>query len=362
MAVDKGMLATVDTVWFDEDPEHWLSREDFGNFAEVSKVDLRDLISADNSVVRQAQDALVNKSIILDEIQRAHAGFGFPVFVYTLDPVLFGRDLSSYDPSVDSAILSFDMCDSLRRRHNALSYVLLPTVLSEIFFELGAPLVVKNLGAGLGLDTIRTTMVSNGTVAAVHNYDTCEPAIQLGEQTVAFLGANGQLDPAVFSWQCQSFTESREKSHLSVMIGVICGLQDRAAKIVLRQAWKGLCAGGKLVVSSSNHHMRCTDALSNFLIQHIGTRKHPREGWGLNFRTAETMLGLLEDAGFRNVKLYDDANMPGLVDLPENIRFGVETLPADAQGRAHSGKPISLPPREILDRKIGYNWLAVAIK
>ena len=115
-------------------------------------------------------------------------------------------------------------------------------------------------------------------------------------------------------------------------------------------------------MSSSNYNERCTDPLASFLIQHIGSRNDPREGWGLNFRTAESMLSLLAEAGFRDVALYDDANYPGVDELPDAVRYGVETLPAEAQGRAHSGKPIALPPREVLDRRIGYNWLAVATK
>lgn len=46
----------------------------------------------------------------------------------------------------------------------------------------------------------------------------------------------------------------------------------------------------------------------------------------------------------------------------DEFLYGVETLPSQALGHDHDGKPIRLPPREELDRNIGYNWIAVATK
>ncbi len=37
-------------------------------------------------------------------------------------------------------------------------------------------------------------------------------------------------------------------------------------------------------------------------------------------------------------------------------------MSAKALGHVHSGKPVALPGREVLDRNTGFNWIAVATK
>jgi hypothetical protein len=143
---------------------------------------------------------------------------------------------------------------------------------------------------------------------------------------------------------------------------VICGLQDPIAQMLIAGDCSMLNDGGKLVISSSNENMRDRDPLASFLIQHIGTREDPKKGWGLNFRRKETLFQLLSNAGFSDIQIYDDANYPGKEGVPDEILYGVETLPSQALCHDHNGKPIRLPPREVLDRNVGYNWIAVATK
>lgn len=88
----------------------------------------------------------------------------------------------------------------------------------------------------------------------------------------------------------------------------------------------------------------------------------PQKGWGLNFRTKESLFQLLTRAGFSDIQIYDDANYPGKDDLPDDVLYGVETLPSQALGHDHNSKPMSLPSKEVLDENIGYNWIAVATK
>ena len=74
------------------------------------------------------------------------------------------------------------------------------------------------------------------------------------------------------------------------------------------------------------------------------------------------MRGLLSKAGFRDISIYDDANYPGRDTIPDEILFGIDPLPSEAMGYDLSRKPLNLPNKEILDKKIGYNWIAVAAK
>ncbi|MDZ7700102.1 MAG: hypothetical protein U5R49_25305 [Deltaproteobacteria bacterium] len=170
------------------------------------------------------------------------------------------------------------------------------------------------------------------------------------------------LEPDVVEFIPKSLTKSFEPADLIVKVGVICGLQDMVAQMLITGDYSMLNDGGKLVISSSNENMRDRDPLGSFLIQHIGTREDPKKGWGLNFRTKETLFDLLTNAGFSDIEIYDDANYPGKEDLPDDILYGVETLPSHAMGYEHDGKPLSLPPKDVLDQNIGYNWIAVATK
>lgn len=74
------------------------------------------------------------------------------------------------------------------------------------------------------------------------------------------------------------------------------------------------------------------------------------------------MHKLLSDAGFRDVKIHDDANYPGREAISHDILHGVDNLPARVMGYPALDKPMSLPDKETLKRGYGYNWIAVATK
>lgn len=351
----------VDTSWFHENQEKYLEREDFKAFQRSAKVNFKDLFSADKNKVRSAQNDLVEKCVILNEIQKLHFGYGFPLFVYTHDFALFDS-VSNHVVELDERILAFDMCDSLRRRHIALSHGVLPAVLQGLSKDLGRPVTVKNLGSGVGLDTLHAAIHANGQIGTLLNYDTDKQAVSLGQCVTRHLVNTRMLTKGIVQFIPKSLAKSSEPADLIVKIGVICGLEDPIAQRLIVGDYNMLNEGGKLVISSSNENMRNKDPLASFLIQHIGTREDPEKGWGLNFRTKETLFRLLAQAGFSEIQIYDDANYPGKDELPDHVLYGVETLPSEALGHGHHAKPLKLPPREVLKQNIGYNWIAVATK
>ncbi|MDZ7700095.1 MAG: hypothetical protein U5R49_25270 [Deltaproteobacteria bacterium] len=338
-----------------------MERADFKDFERMAGVPLRDLISEDARQVRATQTRLVEKSVILNEIQKLHFGYGFPLFVYTHSFELF-EPVASHQREVDETILAISMGDSLRRRHMALSHAIVPKVVDDLYETLGLSLTVKNLGSGVGLDTLHAAVKADGKVARVINYDTDHAAVDLGEKTVKYLEAEGYLKTDTVNYFRKSLTKSVETADLIIQIGVICGLHDPVAQMLIAGDYKQLNEGGKLIISSSNEEMRDRDPLGSFLIQHIGTREDAKKGWGLNFRKRETLFQLLSNAGFSDIRIYDDSNYPGKEDLPEEVLYGVETLPSQALGHDHNGKPIRLPPKDVLNQNIGYNWIAVATK
>jgi hypothetical protein len=82
----------------------------------------------------------------------------------------------------------------------------------------------------------------------------------------------------------------------------------------------------------------------------------------LNFRTKDILYDLLSDVEFTDINIYDDANFPHRDNLPEEIWNSIDDLPAIARGYHTTGKPLTLPSPKTLDRRIGYNWLAIATK
>jgi hypothetical protein len=351
----------LDTSWFDREPETYLEREDFREFQEVSGVDLRRLMSKDRGTVQQAQEELTSLSIILNEIQAAHFGFGFPFLVYTHD-LNFSPPVARHESETDKILLAFDMCDSLRRRHLCLSHAVIPQVVNDLYQSLGRPVVIKNLGAGTGLDTLNAAQYSDGNIAQILNYDNNLQAVALGKEMTTYLEEQRIIHPGIVQYVPQSLTKSTETADVIIKVGVICGLQDFAAEFLLAQDYTQLSEGGKLIVSSSNINMYCHDPLSSFLIQHIGAKDDPFAGWSLNCRTEEGLRGLLNRAGFKDIVIYSDTNYPGKDNLPEEKLYGVDTLPSEVLGYDHPGVPLRLPPKEVLDKGTAYNWIAVATK
>ena len=351
----------LSTAWFDEEPERYLAREDFIRFQDISGVDFMDLLSDDRDKVMTAQTHLAQKSVLLNEIRKLHFGYGFPLLVYTHDMAL-GEAVVNHNQDIDETILARDMGDSLRRRHITLSHAAIPQAIDTLYERQGRPVVIKNLGSGVGLDCLNALIARPEKVDAVINYDTSGEALQLGEKISRHLEAEGKIRRGVVRYVRKSLTKSREPADLIVKIGVICGLRDFAASYLLAEACNTLNPGGMLIVSTSNENMEKTDPLGSFLIQHIGTRNDPFMGWGLNFRKKETLEKMLREAGYSEIAIYSDTEYPGRDALPEKILHGIDTLPAEAMGYEHSGKPLSLPPREVLDQRISYNWIAVAAK
>jgi hypothetical protein len=355
------VTAPLDTAWFDENPEKYLSRTDFIHFQEISNVDFRDLISKNTEIVRKAQKELIEQSVMLNEIQKLHFGYGFPFFVYTHSFEFFEK-VPRHNTEVDKIHLAFDMCDSLRRRHIALSHSVIPNAIKEICGNKKHEIVIKNLGSGVSLDVINALRNTDGTVGKVFNYDTNAEAILLGKEITTYLEKKNEIRKGVIEYYEKDFMESKESADIIIRVGIICGLRNRFAKRLLSNDYKQLISGGKLIVTSSNYHMRSTDALATFLIQHIGTRENPFHGWGLNFRTKDSMYEVLDKSGFKDIQIYDDANYPEKEKIPKNLLYSVDSLPAKVKGLNNNGVPLILPLKEMLDRGIGYNWIAVGTK
>lgn len=351
-------FVAADTGWFDKDPERYLDSDRFVEFSRISGVDLRRLCEEDDATVAQAQERLIRQSIILNEIQKDHGGYAFPLFVYTQCPGLC-EPVPEHNVEADRAILRLDMTDSLRRRHIGLSFSLLPRAISAVHAALNRPLCIHNLGSGIGLDLLRAATALPRMLARVVNFDTNSEAIALGRRIAAHLRRNGSLGSVPVDYHAASLTGNHGRCDVAVMIGVICGLPDRMAQVLLRRVRRRITPGGALVVSSSNSLMRSEDPLASFLIQHIGSRDDPRAGWGLNFRTEEGLRALLERTGYADIQIFDDANYPGRQDAEARLPDRVDTLPGKAKG-VPVLSPITLPETSVLARRRGYNWIALA--
>ena len=358
-------LIPVDTSWFDKNQERYLQREEFQEFQSVANVNFRDLLSRDPNVVQAAQENIVSQSKVFNEIRNEHSGYSMPFLAYTHD-FQFAEPIAAHNQDLDKLILGYDIIDSLRRRHMALSHAILPREIMRLS-ELSEKncVFIKNLGSGVGLDVINALCQTDSCVSSVQNYDINPVAVGLGWKIVRHLEEVGRLQRDVVKYYRESFLASRECSDMIVLIGVICGMTDRAASVLLRAVYRNLRGGGGggvAIVSSSNINMVQKDPIGAFIVQHLGSPHDLFSSWGLNFRTRETMEALLLKAGFSEVSIYDDANYPGREALPDTILHGIDPLPSRVANGAKQPVPLALPRSEILSRRIGYNWIAVARK
>ena len=355
------MVTAVDRKWFEERQEYYLCRPEFVRFQDIAGVDFRDLMADDLEVVRRAQEKLASQSVICHEIRKEHAGFGMPFITYTHD-FGFGDSLLHHREELDLMILGGDMADSLRRRHIALSHALLPVQVRELNRRFGEPITILNLGSGVGLDVINALLDNGNGVEKALNYDVNPVALDCGRQLAENLVDKGRLPAGVVEYRRQSLMKCREQGHLALLVGIVCGLEDRMAVTVLRRVYRMLPPGGRILLTSSNQRMLNGSPLGSFIIQHLGSDADPRRSWGLNCRSREAMHGLLAGAGFEKIDIYDDHHYPGRDDLTDDIFWGVDTMPSRILGHRHDGRPLALPPEEIRRRREGYNWLAVAEK
>ena len=327
----------------------------------MTGVDLRSLLSSEPTLLAESQRRLVNQSLILNEIQKDHGGFAFPFFVYTHCVDIFDAP-SSHNIDADKFILGFNMTDSLRRRHIALSHFIIPAVITRLQTEVGKQISICNLGSGAGLDIANAVCQLDSSVEKVVNCDTNTRALLLGERIAAHLEHTARIRKGLLQYRCASLIRNFGKFDLVILIGIICGLPDRIATLVLSKAYRSLNPAGRIVVSSSNQNMKSSDPLASFLIQHIGSIDSPSKGWGLNFRTGNDLRRILSRAGFQDIMIYDDANFPGRETAEDNLLMSIDNLPAIAMGKDGLKGPLKLPAKEVLDRKIGFNWIAVATK
>jgi len=350
-----------DTSWFDNEPDRYFAMPPFQEFQRITGVDLRSLSSSKPTLLAESQRRLVSQSLILNEVQKEHGGFTFPFFVYTHCLDLFDAP-SSHNVDADKFILGFNMTDSLRRRHIALSHSIIPAEIRRLQAGIGKPISIHNLGSGTGLDVANAVCHLGDSVDKVVNCDTNTKALTFGERIAAHLERTETIRKGLLQYRCASMMQSLGKCHLVILIGIICGLPDRIATLVLRKAHRVLEPGGAIVVSSSNQNMRSSDPLASFLIQHIGSINSPSKGWGLNFRTENDLRRILDRAGFRDIRIYDDASFPGRETAGDDLLMSIDNLPAVAMGKDTSEGPLNLPAKGILDKKIGFNWIAVATK
>jgi hypothetical protein len=355
------IFVPLETSWFDKEPEKYLSRDDFIAFQTTSKVDFRDLLSKNENIVKNAQEKLVSQTKLLNEVRREYFGYLMPFFCYTHD-LNFGKKISSPNPELEKLIFSFDCIDATRRRHVALSHAIIPQAINSLYKKFGRPITISNLCSATGLDTINAVLHTNGKVAKVWNWDIDKDSLELGKQITEYLEKNKKIVPEIVSFRHKPMAECTDKSDIVLLIGAICGLTDEYASDLINRVGEQIEMGGKLIISSANYRYKENDPLGCFLVEHIGTSIDPFQGWALNYRTRESMYNILSKARFKHIAIYDDSNYPGIENLDENILYGIDTLPTEAMGRHPSYGPIALPSREQLNKRIGYNWLAVITK
>ena len=192
-----------DTSWFDNEPDRYFAMPQFQEFQRITGVDLRSLISSEPTLLAESQRRLVSQSLIMNEVRKEHGGFAFPFLVYTHCLHVFDAP-PLHNVDVDKFILGFNMTDSLRRRHIALSHFIIPAEIRRLQVEIGKPISIHNLGSGAGLDVANGVCHLAGSVDRVVNYDTNTKALTLGERIVAHLERTERIRKGLLQYRCGS--------------------------------------------------------------------------------------------------------------------------------------------------------------
>jgi len=214
-----------DASWIEGREEEFFARPDFIEFQELSGVNFRDLLSEDPDVRARAQYGITSQSRIFDQIQREHAGFSMPLLYYTNQPEL-AHPIDNPNPELEAASFKLTMGDSLRRRHIALSYAILPQAINDLYQRFGRPITALNLGSGIGGDLMNAAVSARGPIESIVNLDSNKEALALGTEMVKHLEDLGALNKGVVRFERKSLLDP-QPSDLMVYVGIICGTEAR---------------------------------------------------------------------------------------------------------------------------------------
>ena len=355
------MLAKAHKKQWERTEREYFYRPEFVRFQSEAGINFSDLLADNRETVVRAQRHLTDQSVLCNEIRKNRAGYALPLIAATHD-LRFGDPRPGHNPDLDLLMLADDLIDSLRRRHIALCQALLPRQIQDLNWRFGEPLTVLNLGSGSGLDTLQLLRRCPEQVGRVQNLDVDPEAVNWGRRLAATLEKKKILPSGRIAYHPRSLMRSREKGHLAILAGVICELDEAAARSVLRRVHGMLPPGGRLLLSTFNNLLARRSPLVTFLLRHLGSNHDPADGWTGRGRSRRRLNRLLLETGFQTLTIYDDRNYPGRASLPVEVLWGVDTLAATAFDLDHPGRPLTRSLGEVKETKSGCNWLAVAEK
>ncbi len=352
------MLAEPQKTWQERAQEENFQLPEFVRFQNESGVDFHDLLADDRETVVRAQRRLTDRSVICHEIRKDRQGFTLPLVACTHE-LLFGSPRPYHNPELDRILLAEDLIDSLRRRHVAMCHALLPSQVQDLTWRFREPLTILNLGSGIGLDTLSLLQTSPEKIGRILNFDNSPEATQMGRRLALSLARRRIIPAGRVEYLPHSLAQCREKGHLVLLAGVICELDDPAARAVLRRVHRMLPAGGRLLLSTLNHNLAQRSPLSTFLLRHLGSNLDPAAGMKSRGRSRKALNSLLAEAGFRELTIYDDLNFPGRAGLAAEVLWGVDPLAATGFGLPPQDHSPACSFDEVSRQREGCNWLAV---
>ena len=235
----------------------------------------------DPAVKQKNVEIMRKRSSLHLEIGARKGGWIFPEKIYLDNPAYMSRAPEHID-AIDRLILEQPMCHSLRVRFDDLTQSLIPKYIEEGLSKKDS-LRVASFGAGTGRD-IMTVMTRYHQITA-DLYDIDESALSVGRDIARTMGMEDRVN-----FYPQDLTKIQQREYdLGLLIGIICPLEDKTARIVLKAVKRNLSDTAPLIVSSSSDKMRYEDPLSRFLIEYSAD-------WFLEFRDAARMEEVIRSA------------------------------------------------------------------
>jgi|GEM_PF-1818273 len=371
----------LDTSWFDNNPDIYLNSHAFKRFEEVSGLNLSDFSSPDLKTRLTAQKTLEKQSYLVSAVRWKIGDLLCP-YMYTHEPNLL-EGMPTYgeislNPDVENMLLGSDQLDSLRRRNFAISFALQPGIIKGLREQFGKPISMNNLGSGINIDVFNSLILLHDQfpdekfVETVYCYDINKSLLEKAGRIESYLKRNGMINKdTVFEYKGTHLGFAKRKLvHYTNLTGIICSTNKSDGEEKTKLVCDGLFPGGKILLTAANTNMRDADPLPSYLMQRIGkgrdeicVEEMPGFGWRLNYRTADDMRDLMKKSGFTDIKVYDDANFPGRMQIENKMLNEVDCLPSIALGYKQAYyPPVNLPAKTTLERKVGYNWISVGTK
>jgi len=208
-----------------------------------------------------------------------------PASFEMLEMVYTGKGIEA---EVDRYAINCLGARALRSRLRSV-IVHLENIILEKIFQGNKNIKILNLGSGSGrdlIDVLSKNPYFRDYVSLAESVDTDEKAIRKGREMAREKGV--KVDFVQKNMLSLSY---RNEIDIILIIGVLCGLEERKCITVLKRIKRYLSKGGIIIASNVMEEMLKKDPLTSYILGDI-------LGWNLEYKTPEVLKRIFELVGY----------------------------------------------------------------